>query len=252
MEIDKEKIEKLILLLKEISEQKGNEWVKESILKIFDLNLKNLKASSELELLYKDLKRTKSFLKYVDGSNWREGFKFYNKTENNELKLSLSSDYKEMKIAESEKNILEYSRRIFLQIENIFNFLILKYDAFTIIRESEEGIFVVRDKNNLITNNLKQGKYSFFDENNEPLKISQISINSKILWIKIYFEMRSYSYDSWNNLVFLRNKSSHSSKLSTADLEKIQTLEMNFDETQRDLFKLLKKFYLTLYPKLNS
>jgi hypothetical protein len=248
----KEQIESLLKLVTEIANQPGNEWVGKKMQNQFG-NQKSCTSdkqdlSEEIDLIYKDLKRTKFFLKYIDGSNWREGFKFYKKIKSPELKLSLAADYKEMKIAEQEKNLLEFGRRVVLQIESIFNYLIVKMDAYSIIIEADENIFISKKSNGEIFTNLKIGEYSFFEIDGSRKSLSSIKLRSKLLWVKIYFQLANYSFESWNDLTFLRNKSSHAGNLSNDDQIRYKKLHDNLEATLSELFK----FYVKIYNQLES
>jgi hypothetical protein len=259
----KEQIESLIKLVTEIASQPGNEWVGKKIQNQFGNQKSSTSDKQDLsegiDLIYKDLKRTKFFLKYIDGSNWREGFNFYKKIKSSELKLSLAADYKEMKIAEQEKNLLEFGRRIVLQFENLFNYLIIKYDAFQIIEEADQFTFISKKTNGEIYYNpktgkigtdLKEGEFAFFDADGFRKTLGEIKLPPKFLWIKIYFQIPQYSYDHWNDLIFLRNKSSHSGRLSQTDQEKIDNLSSNLDENFTNYKILLNTIYNHLVSKL--
>jgi hypothetical protein len=248
---EKEKLEKLVNLVVEFAKQPGNKWIIEELQR--NLNLKPTGKSDPgipLEDLYNDLKRSKYFLKYIDGSNWREGFRFYKKIESSDLRLKLSTEFKEMKIAEADLNITEYSRRLVIQLETIFDTLIIKYNAFQIIRDSEME-FIEKDINGKITSNLRRGKYSFFEEDNEnnEKSISSIHTGTKLTWIKIYFKI-NYDYKLWSDINFLRNKASHSSKITEQEKLRLEILQLNFQINQRDFFSFLNKFVKNLESKL--
>jgi hypothetical protein len=258
----REQIESLVKLVTEIASQPGNEWVGKKMQNLFG----NQKSSSsdkqdlseEIDLIYKDLKRTKFFLKYIDGSNWREGFKFYKKIKSSELKLSLAADYKEMKIAEQEQNLLEYARRIILQLETIFNYLIISEDAFSIIKQADDFTFISKKHNGEIYYNvkgeigtdLKKGDYAFFNKEGSPKPVESIVLPSKFLWIKIYFQIDKYSFDHWNDLVFIRNKSSHSANMKPTDQERFDRLNSDFESTARNINKVFMTIFNQLIFKL--
>ncbi len=254
----KEQIESLIKLITEISKQPGNEWVENKIQNQFGYKKistsERQDSNEEVDAIYKDLKRTKFFLKYIDGSNWREGFKFYKKIKSSELKLSLAADYKEMKIAEQEQNLLEYARRIILQLETIFNYLIISEDAYQIIEKADDFTFISKKPNGDIYYNakgeigtdLKKGDFAFFDKDGSPKPVESIGLPSKFLWIKIYFQIDKYSFEHWNDLVFLRNKSSHSANMKTADQERFDKLNSDFESTARNVYKV----FITIFNQL--
>lgn len=226
----KESLEKLLVLIDEICKEEENLWFKENLTK----NKTTLISATELNVLHQDLRRTKSFLKYIDGQLWRDGFSFYKRIKDVDLKITLTSDFKEMKIAENENNILEFVRRLILQIENIMNFLIIKFDAYQTIKDNSE--LYINARTNLLT-----GPYSFFLENGDKKPIKSISIASKLNWVKIYFNI-NYTFNIWNELIFIRNKASHRETLSKSDNEKIQQLENEWGLKKIEHNKFLNSF----------
>jgi hypothetical protein len=222
----KESLEKLLLLIDEISSQGENLWFKEEIQKRHSINPDYFFS---LNVLHQDLRRTKSFLKYIDGQYWREGFNFYKKIKDSDLKITLTSDFKEMKIAENENNILEYVRRLILQLENIFNCLISKFDAHTVIINNPN---VYKDNHN----NLIEGKYSFFNDDKSPKHLKDISLPTKLFWVKTYFNI-NYTYKVWNDLTFLRNKASHRENLREEDKNKLEQIENDWDVNKTEYNK---------------
>jgi hypothetical protein len=226
----KESLEKLLTLIDDICKDEENLWFKENLSK----NELTIINTADLNVLHQDLRRTKSFLKYIDGQYWRDGFNYYKKIKDVDLKITLTSDFKEMKIAENENNILEFVRRLILQIENIMNFLIIHFDAFQTIKDN--SALYISDRNNLLI-----GNYSFFLENGDKKTIKSISIASKLNWVKIYFNI-NYTYNIWNDLIFIRNKASHRETLSESDNEKIQRLENEWDIKKIEYNKFLNLF----------
>lgn len=228
----KESLEKLLLLIDEICSQEEYLWFKEILLK---KNNENINIS-DLNELHQDLRRTKSFLKYIDGQYWREGFNFYKKIKDSNLKITLTSDFKEMKIAENENNILEYVRRLILQLENIFNYLILKFDAYTIIINNPD---LYRDNRN----NLLEGQYGFFNEDKSPKALKNISLPTKLFWVKTFFNI-NYTYKIWNDLIFLRNKASHRENLRSEEKNRFEQIENDLEVNKVEynkFFSLLVK-----------
>lgn len=222
----KDSLEKLLLLIDEISNQEEYLWFKE---RLENKNLKNQGNITELNELYQDLRRTKSFLKYIDGQHWREGFSFYKNIKDPNIKIMLVSDFKEMKIAEIENNILEYVRRLILQLENIFNYLISKFDAYTVIIDNPD---TYRDN----YNNLLEGPYAFFYDNKSPKPLKNISLPSKLFWTKTHFNV-NYNYKVWNDLTFLRNKASHRENLSGEDKNKFDQIENDWEVNKIEYYK---------------
>jgi hypothetical protein len=111
--------------------------------------------------------------------------------------------------------------------------------------------FIEKDINGKITSNLRRGKYSFFEEDNEnnEKSISSIHTGTKLTWIKIYFKI-NYDYKLWSDINFLRNKASHSSKITEQEKLRLEILQLNFQINQRDFFSFLNKFVKNLESKL--
>jgi len=156
------------------------------------------------------------------------------------LKLMLISDFKEMKISENDNNMLEFVRRMILQLENILNHLILKFDAYKIIIDSPD--LYQGDKFNLV-----EGPYSFFLENRVQKPLKNIPLPSKLTFIKIYFNI-NYSFNIWRDLTFIRNKASHRENLKDVDLLKMNEIESNWESNKIEY----NKFFISLSKQLNN
>lgn len=220
----KESLEKLLVLVGDICKDEDNVWFKESIGKINSDSIR----FSELKNIHDDLRRTKSFLKYIDGQYWREGFNFYKKIPDVNLKIALTSDYKEMRIAESEKDYMEFVRRIILQFENVLNYLITKFDAHDIIYSNTQSY-----KNDSL--DLYTGPYGFFEPNGARKDLAKIGLPSKLNWARIFFNV-SYSFPIWNDLTFLRNKASHRGSLSSLEVTKMEKIIDAWDQQKINTF----------------
>jgi hypothetical protein len=233
----KESLEKLLVLIDEIGKEDENLWFKMEIVNKYS---KNVSKMSELDELHKDLRRTKSFLKYIDGQYWREGFNFYKKISDSSLKIMLISDFKEMKISDHDNNILEFVRRLILQLENILNHLISKFDAYNVIKDNPNQF--KGEKFNLV-----EGTYSFFQENGDQKPLKNISLPSKLTWAKIYFNF-NYSFNIWRDLTFVRNKASHRENLKAEDQLKMEEIESNWESNKIEY----NKFFNSLSKQLTN
>lgn len=236
-EYSKESLEKLLILIDEICNKEEYLWFKEEIVKKYSNNTNN---TIEINELHKDLRRTKSFLKYIDGQYWREGFNFYKKITDSSLKIMLISDFKEMKISEQDNNTLEFVRRLILQLENILNHLVSKFDAYGVIKGSPN--LYKGEKFNLI-----EGPYSFFLENGDQKPLKNISLPSKLTWAKIYFNI-NYSFSTWRDLTFIRNKASHRENLKDDERVKMNEIESNWDSNKTEY----SKFFNSLIKQLTN
>ncbi len=115
MEIDKEKIEKLILLLKEISEQKGNEWVRDFIVKIIfnsDLKIISNQIPSEISEIYELC--VKNIIR-------EQAEKFYENFKLIDLKEKLINDFVRMESFRRNDNFEDFCLAAFQQVEGIIN-----------------------------------------------------------------------------------------------------------------------------------
>jgi len=92
----------------------------------------------EVNKFYKDIKRTRYFLKHIDKESWLEGLKYYKNVKRPELKIELAKDFKEMKIADRDNDIIEYTRRLVMQLENCLNSIIVIIDAYCVISSTPE------------------------------------------------------------------------------------------------------------------
>lgn len=69
-----------------------------------------------------DVNRIKAYLSFIDKKALNYGKVFYQNISDANLKTELIKDFKEMKIALKNDDIIEFGRRLSLQLENIFNF----------------------------------------------------------------------------------------------------------------------------------
>lgn len=205
--IDRHNLEKLLNFIDHIIDQEEDGWFKDELRSRVSLNnLSKHKDALSINLneLYEDVKRTKHFLKNIDKRDWLEGFKYYSKISNPELRIELIKDYREMKIAERSNDLVEFARRISLQIENCINYAIEMLDAYSIIKNNPSKF-----TNNY--NNLLSGDFSFFyyksGQYNER-KISSISFISKVFFIETYYGFKVY-WTGIHEINNYRNIASH-------------------------------------------
>ena len=256
MEYKKEHLDVLLDVIDKISKTSGNEWFFNALVKKYQNNF-NDNFNNSSEIVY-DLRRTYAYLSYVDKKFYQEAIQYYKNIIDKELKTELLKDYKMMKIAEVEKDLVEYTRRIVMQIENCFTFLIVKLNAWDLIKNTPNNF-----KKN--STNLFDGQYSFFtngikdaedqipDNRNGIMfykkKISKIALTTKRDFFTMYYNNLSINYKDFNDLSFLRNKASHRGKSDT-DVQRVQDLCQEWDQNQRRFFKILNdiiKKLLDLY-----
>ena len=238
---DKEQLKKLLKFVDQLAKQEGNEWFKEEMSKRYGRAEKSAAVNSnpEFEKLFDDIKRTKHYLQSIDRSSWLEGIQYYSKVKYPELRIELVSDYKEMKIADKQNDIVEYTRRVVMQLENCLNCICQILSAYDVIKASPAKF--KNDRSDLLV-----GEYSFFDNRTGNAKpLGKISIQSKIFFVKQIYDI-SYSYTDMNEMITLRNNSSHRGKLLEKDAEIIKKAKTNIMERKSSYFKCYDTFFKKL------
>lgn len=236
---EKEDLEWLLKLLAQIKKEGGHEWFWNEIKRKYSSAVPSviLSDKTDIEKLLDDIRRTKYFLKNIDRELHVEGHKFYTNIVDPDLKKVLKQDYKEMKVALRASDILEYSRRLCLQIERVFSHVITKVSAWEIIKSHKEYELVT-----IITEEFRGKTYNpqfkmkeiFFWKNDEGLvnkEVSEIEFKAKAAFCFYYYKLDSKKH--WTNLTdiyFLRNKASHGSNLSAKDVTKLSKIIEKFDD----------------------
>lgn len=253
MKYKKEQLVKLIQFVTEISNMKGNEWFRKRIIEELAENdkQKSNTYSNNVSSLIDDIKRTKLFLKNIDRSNYLEGFNFYKNIQNAELKGRLIADYKEMKIALLHKDIFEYARRISIQLERCFDFIIEKTNGWEVVMNSPNSYTEItvpsgsfnqtfRIKDNFYKNDMKNSGQKI------PKDISEIEFKSKGVYCFIYYQFDFINYfSSFNDIYFLRNKASHGS-ISPKDAKRIEKILSKFPEQKVYYNKMFETYLKSL------
>jgi hypothetical protein len=227
---NKDDLKWLLNLVEKISKEEGNEWFKDALKKKLAISdFKEIGFDTELDKLISDIRRTKYYLQSIDRSIWLEGIKFYEKIKYPELRMELIVDYKEMKIAERNNDLIEYTRRIVMQLENCVNYTCQLVNAHSIIKSTPE-------KFSNKTTNLHYGEYSFFDRDGIEKSLSLINITSKLFFVKQHYHF-NYSFDDMKEMIAIRNNSSHRGKLKEKDAEIITKAKENLMERKASYFK---------------
>lgn len=241
---DRERLIKLGLFLDEISKISGNEWFVELLKSKSSINSNSNQLDfDQIHKLTLDLRRSKDYLKTVDKSIWSEAIKFYSNIKNAELRNSLQLDYKEMRIADKYDDIVEFTRRIVMQLENCIHYLCNRLNAHQIIKKNPE-------KYQNGSSNLMQGKYAFFDMNGIEIKYIHISISSKIFFIKQYYSF-GYNYTDMNEMIKIRNKSSHRGDYTPEEVKIIDFAKANILERKASYFKCYDTFLRNMIDLYN-
>jgi hypothetical protein len=239
MSYKKESLEKLLVLIDVISKEEGNEWFLEELHRKFNNfnQIIDTKRTSNLFELIDDIKRTKYFLKSIDKTYWIEGLYYYSKINDPTLRIELVNDFKEMKIADKQNDIIEFTRRLVMQLENCLNAICLIVDAAKIILSTPERF--IDDKNNL-----KEGKFSFFD-NVGAKQLHLIPITSKLYFVKKYYNF-NYTYGTLDEMIKIRNKSSHRGELSESERNILNNAKKKYMEKKTLYFKTYNDIFLNL------
>lgn len=190
-----------------------------------------------------DVSRVKAYLNFIDKKAINYGKEFYKNISDIELKKSLINDYKEMKVAIKNDNIIEFGRRLCLQIENIFNFSLKSLDVHNLISGNSQYYRSVRPNWNNWNGNPFNFYNSFFSMNrntnqSEPTELTKVSFNTKSIFLSIHF---NYQVNSRNirDLYFLRNKGSHRDLLTQQELQQLNQLLKDFDKNYSYYHKVL-------------
>jgi hypothetical protein len=236
----KEDLLKLAKFVNELSNEPGNEWFRNEL--VSKLGGSRLTSND----LVMDLRRTKSYLKKIDSNLYKEGFSFYKNIIDDDLRKTLISDYKEMKIALLDSDILEYGRRMCLQLERCFDAAITKFNGWSIVEADpkyNEIAFMAGKYQKRIK--VKEGfkKNDYTDPTKRiPKEIGEIEFNTKVAFCGIYFNFDFQT--KWSNIqdiYFLRNKASHGS-LSMNDFSRLEKIKSKFDELNLYYLKMFKEF----------
>jgi hypothetical protein len=233
--MDKKSLNKLIEYIDELSHLPGNEWFYDKLKSKFQVSI-----NEDANELISDLKRSKYYLKSIDRNIWKEALNYYSSILFTDLKLELIHDYKEMKIADKSDDIIEFTRRIVMQLENCLN-------AICILLKSHELIKLSPEKYRNTGTDLLYGEFSFFNSDGSSKQLSKISIQSKIFFAKQYYEIK-YSFSDMSQMITIRNKSSHRGEYSEREKEII-------DEAKRNIAAKKSSYFLcydSFWKKLND
>jgi hypothetical protein len=132
----KEKLEKFLLFIDEVANEKGNEWLKEALVKKFS-SAPAHSTGNGVDAFMTDIKRTKFYLKNIDKTLQNEGFRVYKKVKEVTLRKQLIQDYREMRIAFINNDLLEYGRRMSLQLERCFDHVVTVLNGWELVEKNE-------------------------------------------------------------------------------------------------------------------
>ncbi|NMA64797.1 MAG: hypothetical protein GX957_00960 [Clostridiaceae bacterium] len=190
-----------------------------------------------------DIGRIKAYLNFIDKKAYNYGKVFYQNISDNNLKAELIKDFKEMKIALKNDDIIEFGRRLSLQLENIFNFSLNSLDVHALISANYQQYQSVTPN----WPNYKGNPFNFYNSffsitknknQYEPVELSRVSFNTKSIFLSIHF---NYQVNARNikDIYFLRNKGSHRDQLSQNDQQTLNRIISDFDKNYSFYHKVL-------------
>ena len=183
---------------------------------------------NEVNSFYEEIKRTRYFLKHIDKEAWIEGLNYYSKVKIPELKIELAKDFKEMKIADKSDEIIEYARRLVMQLENSINSVIEIVDAWSVIQANPNNY-----KDNY--NNSLIGNYSFFFNNGKRKELKDISLPSKLFFVKQFYNFK-YFWQPIDEMIKIRNKASHRGEISIQEQQILDNARNNVTSKKSEYF----------------
>ena len=190
-----------------------------------------------------DVIRIKAYLSFIDKKALNYGKVFYHNISDNNLKAELIKDFKEMKIALRNDDIIEFGRRLSLQLENIFNFSLNSLNVHNLVSTNPQQYRSVIPNWPNYRGNPFNFYNSFFSLNRntnqyEPVELSRVSFNTKSIFLSIHFNYQVNARNI-NEIYFLRNKGSHRDQLSPNDQQTLNQVISDFDKNYSFYHKVL-------------
>jgi hypothetical protein len=186
-----------------------------------------------------DVSRIKAYLSFIDKKALNYGRVYYKNISDDSLRAELIKDFKEMKIALKNDDIIEFGRRLSLQLENIFNFSLTSLNVYQLILDNPQHYCSVTP--NWDNSNGKPFNFykSFFSkETNNPVELSKVSFKTKSIFLSIHFNY-NVNPGNMNDIYFLRNKGSHRSQLSQEEQNTLDRIILEFDKNYSFYIKVL-------------
>lgn len=191
-----------------------------------------------------DVRRVKAYLNFIDRKAINFGNEFYGDIKDLKLKKTLVADFKEMKVAIANNDIIEFGRRMSLQIENIYNASLSNLDVHKLIKSNKSFYskvsFQWNAKANIYDYDFTKSFFNFDKKKGEtlPVELSRISFNTKSVFLLNHFNFIVNKFNI-DDIYFLRNKGSHRDKLTEKESEKLKMIFTRFDSTYSFYYKVL-------------
>jgi hypothetical protein len=190
MPYKKENLEKLLVLIKQICDEKDNDWFKEKLIGQLIINSPENKneTSNGFESYFKLLKK-----QFRIKAN-----KFYENITDKQLKAQLVNDCVQMYWYQVNNDVNQLFVYAFFQMENMLNYYATHSNCYEKIKSNKNYYTHVFNENFIVS-----CKSSFLDseDNHKPI----IKIN---IWGKLIF----WAYDT-NNIEYLKNQNNNFSNL---------------------------------------
>lgn len=231
MKYNKETLEKLLLLIEEICNDKDNDWFTKELNQKFGTSSK-----------FEDFP---GFLLFLKKSYKVKAKEFYKNINDKSLKNELIKDNVEMQWYQTTHDVERFLLFTFYQVENLLNYYCINSDAFSKIQKDKNKYqHSFGPKFSIVCHDC------FFDrKTGEPKPIEKVSpIYSKIVfWMYDSDRMNWYksNHKNMSNLINIRNKTSHRSSTSQPNENVLKTIEFL---TRQDFSSL--SFYINILREL--
>lgn len=160
-----------------------------------------------------DIHRIKQYLTLRDKILRSNARKFYRRVIDKSLKHQLMVDFQAMKLALIDNDSLEYGRRLGMQLENCFSYVMVKTDAWTVVNTDDQYL----------------GIKKFFYKDGIRVRLGLITMPIKRSYCERYYGFVGrkvfYANKSFDDVVFLRNQASHRGSASTDEKARFSEIE---------------------------
>lgn len=233
------------VLLLELHEKKEYDWFFKSfklqIVNYFFTNDINTTSIDKFQnITESDIIRIKTYLNFIDKKAISYGKIFYQGIIDDTLRKELIKDFKEMKIALKNENIIEFGRTLSLQIENIFNYSLRKLDIHNLIQKNKSYYQAIKSPWSGKPFDFYNSFFKFNKDTNqyEQLELSNVKFKIKSIFLSIEF---NYKIDvkALEDIYFLRNKGSHRDQLTSSEKEDLTRIILDFDKNYSRYYKVL-------------
>jgi hypothetical protein len=230
----KENLENLIEILKLLIEIEENEWFKDRLHKEVFLKYYPLCPTTDAKGLLKDeeVSRIRAYMHLIDKKYLNYGGIFYKKIKDQALRKELIADFRNMKIAQKNDDIISFGRYMGLQLENCYNFVLNKIDVWSKILQDPQYYKAIPSKIHGKPPIDFYNSFISFDRNTKRetnKKIEGISLPTRAFFCHIEYGY-SLNPNKISDIYFLRNIGSHRGQLSVSDESRLQTILQGFDK----------------------